>query len=437
MKRWIWITLGAVLLAGLWYYGETRPLRVDTARIGRGPIRAFVEEEGKTRVIDRFVVSAPVAGRLRRVDLDEGDPVTRGTVVAEIDPLPLRTRIQVTEARIASLRRRVEGVERKKPKREELERANVEEKRAREGMAIAGRARADAAAEHAQTQNDYRRQRSLLRAGAGSAEAVERAKTAETGARARLDAADVLIRIRKLERDTAILSTSILRARMHDYDWEKRDYEAQIGGLAATRNELDDDLRRTHVKTPATGVILRILRESEQWVTAGTPLLEIGNVAELEVEADFLSGDAARMSTDMTAEVFGRGLGATIVGAKVKRVYPSAFRKVSSLGVEQQRVKVLLTFPGPPLGDRFRVNVRVILDERADVILVPEGALFRQGTKWHVFRIEEGRARPTAVKTGLRDGRFREVVAGLKAGDHVILHPDRDLKNGTRVGPID
>jgi HlyD family secretion protein len=153
--------------------------------------------------------------------------------------------------------------------------------------------------------------------------------------------------------------------------------------------------------------------------------------------ADFLSEDAAHMREGMLAEIFGRALGDRVIAGKVKRIHPSAFEKISSLGVEQQRVTVVVGFAGGevPLGDRFRVEVRVVLDERADALLVPEGALFRLGAEWHAFAVEGGRARRRRVETGLRDGRRREVVQGLREGETVVVHPE-SIEEGTRVAPL-
>jgi len=153
------------------------------------------------------------------------------------------------------------------------------------------------------------------------------------------------------------------------------------------------------------------------------------------VEADFLSEDVAHMKPGMAAEIFGRALADKTVAATIQRIHPSAFEKISSLGVEQQRVTVVFAIARGelPLGDQYRVEVRVILDAKADVLLAPEGALFRMAGRWHVFIVEDGRAALREIETGLRDGRNREVVAGLSAGDRVVVHPDSALTDGGRV----
>jgi HlyD family secretion protein len=286
-------------------------------------------------------------------------------------------------------------------------------------------------------QKDLQRTQAALETGTGSSEDVDAAIAEEARAREEVRAGEVRVQIRELEIRATKLDTEILEARLKDYEWEKEDYAAQIAALDATLAALEDDLSRTRITSPATGTVLQVLLESEQFAAAGTALLEIGDLARLEVEADFLSEDAAHMREGMPAEIFGRALGDRVIEGTIRRIHPSAFLKISSLGVEQQRVTVVVGFkPGEvPLGDRFRVEVRVILDERADVVLVPEGALFRAGGAWHAFAVEGGRARRRKVETGLFDGRRREVLSGLREGETVVLHPD-SIDEGTRVEPL-
>ncbi|MHC5012690.1 MAG: efflux RND transporter periplasmic adaptor subunit, partial [Planctomycetota bacterium] len=260
-------------------------------------------------------------------------------------------------------------------------------------------------------------------------------QAARTQAAERVGAQEVRVRIRTLAIALARLNREVLEARLNDYDWERQAYQEQIDAVNASLRSLREDLKRTQIHAPISGVLLKLERESEQTVAAGTPILELGDLEQLEVEADFLSEDVVRMRQGMDAEIFGRALGDAVLPAKVTRIHPSAFEKISSLGVEQQRVKVLLSLDtgSVRLGDLYRVEVRVILDERDDVLLVPEGALFRHEGTWHAFVLDAGRARLQAVRTGLRDGRDREVLGGLTAGDRVILYPDDSLEDGIRV----
>jgi HlyD family secretion protein len=437
MRKVIWIAAALALAAALWFLLRPAPVKVDFARIAKGPIRETVEEEGRTRIEERYVVSMPVTGRVHRIVLKEGAPVEEGQVVAEIDPLELRARVEETEAQVDALRHRKEGVQTKLPKEEELERARVLEQQATDALDVANRELDAARAAQVKADKDLQRTKAALDTGTGSSEDVDTAIAEEARAREEMRASEVRVRIRELEIRAAKLDTAILEARLKDYAWEEKDYAAQIEALDASLAALKDDLSRTAVKAPASGTVLNVFHENEQFVQAGTQLLEIGDLRQLEVEADFLSEDAAHMRVGMPAEIFGRALGDRVIPGKIKRIYPSAFMKISSLGVEQQRVTVVVGFGSGevPLGDRFRVEVRVILAEREDAILVPEGALFRLSGTWYAFVVEGGRAHERAVETGLRDGRRREVLKGLREGETVVLHPE-SIEDGTRVEPL-
>ncbi|MHC4730545.1 MAG: efflux RND transporter periplasmic adaptor subunit [Planctomycetota bacterium] len=441
MKRLKRVSLIAVLIVVvvvIWLLAGAQPVPVDVGDVTRGPVRSFVEEEGKTRVVERFVVSVPVAGRLQRVTLEEGDTVTKGDVVGEVDPLPLRSQVSHAEANIQALKHRIEGVETKRPKEAELERAKVLEEKAEDSLDVARRELEVAKAEVVKVERTLKRAQALVKSGSVTPEELDRVEAADRQARERLLAQEVRVQIGELEITARKLDTAILTARLRDYDWEEKDYTAQIAALESSLKKLRDDLQRTKIYAPVDGTVLNKYQESEQVVAAGTPFLELGDLSRLEVEADFLSEDVAHMRVGMTAEIFGRALGDRVIAGKIQRIYPSAFKKISSLGVEQQRVIVVVAFEkgAVPLGDRFRIEVRVILDQRADAVLVPEGALFRHRRRWHVFRIEENTARLAPVETGLRDGRVREVLDGLAPGPSLILHPDDSIHDGTRVEPL-
>lgn len=438
LKRALWIVVPVLALVAFWFWSQSRPLPVDMTVVTHGPIRAFVEEEGRTRVVDRFVVSSPVTGRLLRVEVEEGDHVECEQVVARLDPLPLGSAVEEVQARIRALRERMDGVDTKKPKAEEIARAKVLEEQARESLEAAGCELDRAKATWSRLEKDLERARDLAEKKLIPLSELDAAIAAECAAHEDVQAREVRVRIARLAISATSLNRTILDARLHDFDWEAKAYEQQIAALEASLATLQDDLERSEVRAPASGIVLRVLQESEQVVQAGTPILEIGDPTRLEVEVDFLSEDAAHMRDGMKAEIFGRALGEDVLEGRVERIYPSAFEKISSLGVEQQRVYVIVVFDGVPTGikDRFRVEVRVILDERDDVTLVPEGALFRHQGDWFVFVVDAGAARLRRVTTGLRDGRVREVLEGLQPGERVVLHPGDTIGDGARVEPL-
>jgi HlyD family secretion protein len=422
-------------LAGLAWWSSTRPVLVDVRTVAHGDVRESAEEEGRTRVPERFELSTPVDGRLLRVEVEPGDPVTAGQVLAEIDPLSLEAKVREAEARIGALSAQVSGVDRRRPDENEIERSKLLIEVARDAAVVAEREFAEARAAHEQAVREAARARDLEERKTISAAERETAELAGTRAAEALAARQAMLSVKRLEVSTAELSTKILAESARDLDWEEALYEAQTEAVRAGLTVVKDDLRRAKLVAPVSGVVIARYRESEAVVTAGTPVLATGSLAGLEAEADLLSEDAARMRPGMPAEVFGRALGDRVLPATVRRIEPGAFTKISSLGVEQQRVLVVFTFDasGTALGDRFRVDVRAIFAERRDVLLVPESALFRAGDDWRAFRVEGGRAREVEVRTGLRDGRVREVLAGLAEGDRVILYPDAALTDGARV----
>jgi len=376
--------VGGLLAMALW--PET--LEVDVATVSRGPLVVTVDEEGRTRVRDRFVVSAPVAGRVLRIELEPGDRVKRGDVVA---------RVRAEAPPLLDARTRAEA------------QAAADSARAMIGQAQAEAQRAEAARE--QAERELARSRRLGAAGVLPTQEVDAreadARLAEEAARAAAYA--VRAASAELERAEARLAPARPRA---------------AGGVAA-------------VAAPADGVVLRRLRESESVVPAGEPLVEIGDPSRLEIVADLLSTDAVRIREGARA-IVEQGGAEVALDATVRRIEPSGFTKVSALGVEEQRVNVILGLADQAgedavLGDAYRVDVRIVIWEAPDVLKVPTGALVRDGERWAVYLLSEGRARRTFVELGGRTARDAEVLSGLTDGARVIVHPGDAIEDGTRV----
>jgi HlyD family secretion protein len=360
---------------------------VDTATVTRGPLVVTVDAEGRTRVRDRFLVSAPVGGRVLRIELEPGDRVERGDTVARVD---------AAAAPLLDARTRAEAE------------AAADAARAAVGTARAERERASAALVHAE--RELERARRMTAAGALAAQAR--------------DARDAEVR---LARETLAMAASALDAAAA----ELLRAEARLAPRAPGTQTV------VAVRAPASGVILRRLHESETVVPAGEPLVEIGDPARLEIVSDLLSTDAIRIRVGARA-VVDQGSYADALDARVRRIEPSGFTKVSALGVEEQRVNVILDFvddgdEDAVLGDAYRVDVRIVVWETGDVLQVPTAALFRHGAEWAVYAIRDGRARLTPVEIGRQTGRDAEVAGGLSEGTIVIAHPPDALVDGARV----
>ena len=377
------IVVVGIVAAAMW----PSSLEVGVTRVGRGPMQVTIDEDGVTRIRDRFVVSAPVAGRLQRVELEPGDSVVGGkTVVARL-----------TTAESPLLDPRTSG---------ELT-AGVDAARAAVGHAQAERARTVAELERART--TLRRQQELMKAGAIASDALDASETA--------------------------VMTAQEAARAAEFTVSRSEYELQ---LARARLQAPPAAgRAVEVVAPVSGVILKRLHESETVVPVGDPIVEIGDPSRIEIVADFLSTDAVRIPPTAAVLIEQWGGSQPLMG-KVRRVEPAGFMKVSALGVEEQRVNVIIDFVDPAaagkrLGDAYRVDVRVILWQDDNVLKVPVGTLFRRGESWASFVVNDERAHLTTVMLGQRNATEAQVASGLSQGQTVVLHPPDTLMDGTRV----
>lgn len=395
--RWrryvIRIVLAFVVILLLFWGFRPQPRLVDTEKASRGAMAKTIEEEGRTRVRHVYRISAPVPGEVRRIELQVGDAVAAGQVVAKIDAqaaaiLDVRS-INQAEALVAAAAADLDAARR-----------DVDAAAARAAFALA----------------EYERLRTLGEQQLIAVNEVEAAAMAAEQARALQRAADA----------RAISARHELSAARTALSFAGRQDGAASGVVS--------------VHTPVEGQVLRRFFESTRVVVAGEPILEIGDPAQLEVEIDVLSSDAVRIEPGMRV-LFDRWGEAELLQGQVRRVEPGGFTKISALGVEEQRVWVIADFTSPPtaararLGDGYRVNARFILWESQEALRVPLSALFRRNEHWAVFVVEAGRARLQRVDLGERGGRFAQVLGGLQAGDEVIVHPDRDLDEGMRVRP--
>jgi len=376
------LVVAAIVAVALW----PESMDVTVARAERGAMQVTIDEDGETRIRDRFTISAPVSGRVQRIELEPGDTVVRGkTVLARIMP-----------AESPLLDQRTRG---------ELQ-AAVEAAVAAVGQAQAERQRATATLERARS--TLRRQQELMKAGAIASDSLEAAETAVTTGEEALRAAEFTTRRAEYELQLA-------RARLAA--------PTSSGGAVQIRSPID-------------GIVLKRFRESESVVPVGEPLLEIGEASRMEIVADLLSTDAVRIApgADVLIEQWGGGHS---LHGRVRRVDPSGFMKVSALGVEEQRVNVVIDFTDPSeagrLGDGYRVEVRVVLWREDDVLKVPVGTLFRQGDEWAVFVVDAGRARRQVVQLGQRNENDGQITGGLETGATVVLHPPDTLTDGMAV----
>jgi len=389
----IWGVLGILTVALLVAALVPRAASVDLAEVRRGDLVVTLDHEGMTRVRDRFTIAAPFHGRVQRITLEPGDLVTAGeTVLAAFrptDPVPL-----------------------------DLRSRTMAEAQLRAGEAALDRARAEREWIHAEREfalAAHQRARQLAAEGFLPEEALEAAATEARARSEALAAADAAVRAARHELEAA--HAALL--------------EAGGSGKGLTAMEL---------RSPVSGVVLRRMRESEAPVPAGEPLLEVADPADLEVIADYLSADAVRIRPGMPVAIEQWG-GELELRGRVQRVEPSGFMKISALGVEEQRVWVVVDLEDPreawqALGDGYRVEVRVVTTQRSDVVLAPTSALFRRGDGWAVFVRDGSRVRLRAVTVGERTPLEAEILDGLAPGEQVVVHPSDAVADGRRVAPV-
>lgn len=392
LRRWlVWIAVLAAVVLLVAYGFRPQPVLVETAEVWRGSMRVTVEEEGKARVTDRYVVSAPVAGFARRVDLEVGDAVRTGQVLVVLDP---------PRPAVLDPRSRAEA------------RAGVS---AAEAALNAARQRLKAAAaDAAYWEGQAARMRELVQSGDVSKESYDRAVTEARRAEAAHRSAGEAVEQAQAELASARAALEI--------------------SPAGPANAPAEQVR---VRAPAGGRVLKLIRKSEGVVTPGEPLLEIGNARSLEVEVEVLSEDAVRIRTG-TRVLFERWGGEQPLEGRVRRVEPVAFTKISALGVEEQRVLVIVDITSPPeqwsrLGAGYRLEAGFVLWESPDVLQIPASALFRYQDGWAVFTMEDGVARRKVVEVGQRTGVTAQVLSGLAGGEKVIEHPDTSIEDGKAV----
>lgn len=384
-RLWIAIVIVAGLTAvALW----PTTVSVETATVARGPLMVTVDEEGRTRVRDRYTVAAPVAGRVLRIELEPGDAVHAGAVVARLRP---------ETPTLLDARSRAEAQASLENARAALGRAGADQQRARATLA--------------QAERELARVRALV---------VESLATAQ-----QLDAREADVKIAQEQVDAAAFAARAAEA----------DVERTQARLAPTTS--DAGARVVTVTAPIDGVVLRRVRESESIVPAGEPLLDIGDPRQLEIVVDLLSVDAVRVKPGARVLVEQWG-GDRTLEARVRRIEPSGFTKISALGVEEQRVNVVLDLTDPAgawaaLGDGYRVEARIVTWEAADVLKVPTGALIRAGDQWAVYVVKDGRAVRALTTLGHQNGQEAEVSAGIEEGATVILHPGDTIADGVTV----
>ena len=384
LRNVLFAAIAALVAGGLWLLLRPSPVDVEVAPVERGLLRVTLDEQAETRSHDRFVITAPVAGRVQRLELHEGDTVTAGQTIAELEPAPVGEReLRELEARLASARELQHEAEHRLA-------------RAQEGLAYAQRERA--------------RTESLVTRGLAAQQALDQVTTLQSVAEQEIGAA------------------------RHRVASAAADVEAVRAELIATRSGPSQSAAVLKIRAPVAGRVLRLPEKSDRVVSSGASLAVIGDVSHLEVLIEMLSTDAVKVDVGMPVLLDGWG-GERVLHARVAVIEPYAFTKVSALGVEEKRTNVIAVFTEPPvpLGDGYRLQAHVVTYSADGVVRAPAGALFPCGGAWCVFAAEDGRARQRHVLVGHRTPEYFEVQGGLAVGTEVVCYPPNALVDGSRV----
>jgi HlyD family secretion protein len=384
-KRWrrriLWsgLAIGFVVLG--WTIWRPSAIAVQTSKVLRGSMRVTVDEEGETRARDRFIVAAPISGRMLRIELEQGDPVRKEQIVAKIQPLPLN----------------------QQQREEVLAQVETAEANKRQADARMERARQ----QYEQAEREFKRREHLARA--ISVEELEQARNAKVTSAKELEAA-------QFSAQAAASEVKVARA-----------------GLVGIEGGSSQPMVIS-IHSPVSGCVLQVVEKSERVVQAGASLLVVGDPQNLEIVTDVLTTDAVNIKPGAPVELQGWG-GDHPLQARVRRVEPSGFTKVSALGVEEKRVNVIADFVDSPekLGDGYRVEASIVTWQGSDVLKIPGSAAFREQEGWSVFVIDGEKARRRPVRIGHRNQAETEVLDGLTDGEQVILHPSNQLRDGIRV----
>lgn len=445
--KWIVVAVVAVLGVGVsmaMLGGAKTP--VDVGRAEAGPISTFVEEQAKTRLPDIYLVTMPLDGRVLPIELREGDAVKKGEVVARLESADLATAVQKGKAQVARLEKRIIEnddtrleVNALKQFDEFLVSMNHTVRSAAE-QTTASKAKVEFA------ESEFERQKRLRERDATTEKELAEAELLLK--ESQVDYAKDMLTLNSMEsiRSAMRIGRETIQKYIEKKSLQHNVLEQELEQAKLELEQLERDLARTEIRSEIDGVVLDRLVSNKRSLPAGEVVLEIGQIEELEVEAEILSEDAVVMRQGMPVEIVGPSIGSPPLEGTLRKIEPQGFTKVSSLGVEQQRVRAIIAFEpgelerlqnrGRELGTDYRVRVRIFTGQKSNTITIPRSALFRGGEgNWQVFVVRDGLARRVDVEVGLMNDFRAEVQSGIQADEQVIIAPEANLEDGEKVEP--
>lgn len=435
MKKIMWAAL-AVLVTAVSVWALRPPaVLVEIGHPERRVVQEFIAEEAKTRLRDEYTVDMPLSGTLKRMTLNVGDVVEAGAVIAELDTFDLEHQIKGAEFMIQQSQAQIDGLASGKPKKEDTDSASVRVKEMADQLQMAEKESSVAAIDSEQARKEYERVKNLVAQNVMPQTALENAERAHKALLERVEGAKLAVAAARKNVEIAQLASSRVVSSMDDNEYMREVYGAEIQRLGAELDILRSNLAKAVIHAPVAGPVLEKYIENTRVLPAGTPILKLGDLGTMEIESDLLSEEVVGVSVGDKVELIGKAIGDTPGMGQVDRIYPSAFQKISSLGIEQQRVKTIVSFDNSALKLRAgtRLDLRIITDETPDALAVPERSVFRRDGEWYVFVVRGGRAELRQVKLGLKNDTWASVTEGLTEQDAIILEPKNEIEPGGRV----
>lgn len=437
-KRWWLPVLGVLALIVIAISTQERPVEVESIAVKPGLVREFLLEEAKTRLDKEYLLTLPLAGEIPRLKLEVGDWVEAGDTLLTLRRFARSQELTALRAQSQEIRARNEGVSTQMPTPEDLATARNQITAAQNQWHQAQEQKSARELELAELEHTLQRQENLREAGAISQSQLDETRKQVKVLQKTVQQDFLSLQTAEKNLENSKLALEKLKRQRSEQAYLHRVYGAQSSQLGSQIALKQDELQRSRLIAPVSGPVLEIYAPNAGLLNAGAQILKLGDPHSLEVETDLLSEDIHRVKVGQSAEISGKALDDQILKGKVKRVYPSGFTKISALGVEQQRVKVLIALPPGQhhLLPGTRVDARIITAAKAQTLRIPERALFKQDNLWHVFKIQDGRLHLQAVKIGLKNEDWAEVLSGLKAGDQVVSRLENSFKDQQKAKAI-
>ncbi|MFP4174019.1 MAG: efflux RND transporter periplasmic adaptor subunit [Candidatus Hydrogenedentota bacterium] len=430
------VAVGVAVLA-LFAWLRPTPLEVSVETVERRTVREYITEDAKTLLDCDYLATMPVSARVTEFPWQIGDRVEAGARLVYVDTHPHEQEIRQLESAIAQTRARITGVDVAKPKPEEIESARLRGEEMADALAMAQREANVARVDLEDAQREYERVARLYEEEVVSESAYDDARRALDSAGQMHERAELAVDSAEKARRAAELAYEQLRGSTGDNEYLREAYQYEIDSLEAQLTVLNRDRERLDMRAPFEGYILEEYIDEDRPMAAGEPVVRLGDLQSIEIEAEILSEEIGQVEEGAEAVLSGQALPEGEARGEVKRIYPHGFTTTSALGIEEQRFIVRIAFDNTELSLRpgTSLDVDIVAAEADNVIAVPERAIFRCGGGWHLFRVENARAVLTPVTVGLRSMEWAEIQDGVEEGDTIVSDPVNDLEDRMAVRP--